>query len=158
MPASRQGLGRPEGSGGINQKTGRRGRCRKYRVYGKATDFRSMSQGTAQGMTRSYVLMVPGVVEVGNKGFHHIRHLLVGGGVGLRLLGEIIGHHNHKVSVSLVAVREGSGYVDDCSLQWNPDILMHQASAPGSHATTGYAGVAVIPLPSVVSCMEPVVP
>jgi hypothetical protein len=61
----------------------------------------------------------------------------------LRPLGEIV-HSDQEISVSLVAEREGSSYIDSYSFEWGPNIaLVHLATTPCPRAATSRTDVAL---------------
>jgi hypothetical protein len=49
--------------------------------------------------------------------------LLVVKGVGFRRLGEI-GHSDQQISLSLIAQREGSSFIDCYSFEWAPTLYL----------------------------------
>jgi hypothetical protein len=88
--------------------------------------------------------------EVGNQCFRHCQYLLVGNGVGLQSLDEII-HGYQDVSVPLVSQRERPCYIDGYPFEWGPNIaLVHKALTAGSGPAIGCTRVtAGTPFPNI---------
>jgi hypothetical protein len=96
--------------------------------------------------------------EVGDQSFRHCRSLLIGNGVGFCTFREII-HSDLEVLVSLVALLEGSCYIDFLSFELDPNVvLVHLTPIPGSAAATCCTDVAQwAPSFNNASFLEPVV-